>query len=91
MGHHVGTASLHGAAPFLEEGGSATGVLITDGSHGGGGDRDSLPCPMANIVVKTAHLAELLTTRSGGVIGHQGSLKGLEPCRDRATLPIEGI
>jgi len=26
-------ASLHGAAPFLEEAGAQTGVLITDGSH----------------------------------------------------------
>jgi hypothetical protein len=30
---------LHGAAPIpLEEGGSATGVLITDDCHGPGGD-----------------------------------------------------
>ena len=31
------TASLlHGAAPFLREGGSAIGVLITDNCHGTG-------------------------------------------------------
>jgi hypothetical protein len=36
------TASLllHGAAPLLVLGGSATGVLITDKSHGPGGDGD---------------------------------------------------
>jgi hypothetical protein len=37
--------ALHGAAPSMDKGGSATGDLITDVSHGRSGDLNSLRFP----------------------------------------------
>jgi hypothetical protein len=45
----------------LEEGGSANGVFITDYCHVPSGDGPSLACPVADILVKTAHVANSLT------------------------------
>jgi hypothetical protein len=56
-------ASLHGGAPPFLRKASATCVLITDKGQGLSGDSGNLACPVTDILVKTAHLAESLTAQ----------------------------
>ena len=79
------TASFHGAAPFpWEEGGSATGVLIADKSHGPGGDLQTLT-PFSACCLSTSarrNLAASLWGRSrcAGRSGQQGAKKFWNQC-----------
>jgi hypothetical protein len=53
------TASLHGAAPFLEEAGARDGVLITDKSRWSRGDDASVGASEAFPLFHFAHLRQV--------------------------------